>query len=82
MIDARDAHSMHKAVLQHINDQDIFISVAAVSDYTPKEIFNGKLKKNNLPSKICLTCKRPFTWRKKWKLNWDKVKYCSKKCSK
>jgi phosphopantothenoylcysteine decarboxylase/phosphopantothenate--cysteine ligase len=48
VIDARDAHSMHKAVLQHINDQDIFISVAAVSDYTPKEIFNGKLKKNNL----------------------------------
>jgi phosphopantothenoylcysteine decarboxylase/phosphopantothenate--cysteine ligase len=48
VIDARDAHSMHEAVLQHINDQDIFISVAAVSDYTPKEIFNGKLKKNNL----------------------------------
>ena len=24
----------------------------------------------------------PFVWRKKWKLNWDRVKYCSKKCSK
>ncbi|MBD1153428.1 DUF2256 domain-containing protein, partial [Pelagibacterales bacterium SAG-MED24] len=23
-----------------------------------------------------------FVWRKKWKLNWDRVKYCSKKCSK
>ncbi|MDB9736613.1 DUF2256 domain-containing protein [Candidatus Pelagibacter sp.] len=41
-----------------------------------------KLKKENLPSKICPVCKRPFVWRKKWKLNWDKVKYCSKKCSK
>jgi len=35
----------------------------------------------DLPKKICLTCQRPFTWRKKWKLNWPKVKYCSKKCS-
>ena len=40
------------------------------------------LKKENLPTKTCPVCKRPFTWRKKWKLNWDRVKYCSKKCSK
>ncbi|MDC0517703.1 DUF2256 domain-containing protein [Candidatus Pelagibacter sp.] len=40
------------------------------------------MKKINLPSKICAICKRPFVWRKKWKLNWDRVKYCSKKCSK
>ena len=40
------------------------------------------MKKENLPLKVCLVCKRPFVWRKKWKLNWDKVKYCSKKCSK
>ena len=38
-------------------------------------------KKQHLPSKICPTCKRPFVWRKKWRLNWEKVKYCSKKCS-
>jgi hypothetical protein len=43
---------------------------------------NIELKKQNLPSKICPVCKRPFVWRKKWKLNWDKVKYCSKKCAK
>ena len=41
-----DAHSMHDAVLKHINDQDIFISVAAVSDFKPKEKLNGKLKKD------------------------------------
>ncbi|MDA9604600.1 DUF2256 domain-containing protein [Candidatus Pelagibacter sp.] len=40
------------------------------------------MKKEHLPSKICPVCKRPFVWRKKWKLNWDRVKYCSKKCSK
>ena len=31
------------------------------------------MKKENLPSKICPTCNRPFVWRKKWKLNWDQV---------
>ena len=37
-------------------------------------------KKINLPEKICVICKRPFMWRKKWKENWVEVKYCSKKC--
>ena len=35
------------------------------------------IKKENLPSKICIICKRPFAWRKKWKKVWDEVKYCS-----
>ena len=38
------------------------------------------IKKENLPSKICLICERPFTWRKKWEKVWDEVKYCSEKC--
>ncbi|WP_340153244.1 DUF2256 domain-containing protein [uncultured Marivirga sp.] len=37
-------------------------------------------KKSNLPSKICPTCGKPFSWRKKWEKNWPNVKYCSKKC--
>ena len=37
--------------------------------------------KKKLPSKLCPKCKRNFNWRKKWALNWHKVKYCSKKCS-
>ncbi|WP_081988355.1 DUF2256 domain-containing protein [Psychroserpens jangbogonensis] len=37
-------------------------------------------KKQNLPEKTCLTCGLPFSWRKKWKNNWDNVKYCSEKC--
>ena len=40
------------------------------------------IKKDQLPSKICIICHRPFTWRKKWEKNWDTVKYCSKKCQK
>ena len=42
----------------------------------------NKVKKENLPQKICIKCDRPFTWRKKWKKVWDQVKYCSDKCRK
>ena len=37
-------------------------------------------RKENLPSKICITCNKPFSWRKKWEKVWDEVKYCSEKC--
>ena len=37
-------------------------------------------KKENLPTKVCIVCNRPFTWRKKWEKVWDEVKYCSDKC--
>ncbi|MDX1676702.1 DUF2256 domain-containing protein [Arsukibacterium sp.] len=33
-----------------------------------------------LPQKICACCQRPFSWRKKWQLNWDNVIYCSQRC--
>lgn len=39
------------------------------------------VKKENLPSKICVTCGRPFTWRKKWERVWDEVTTCSKSCN-
>ena len=39
------------------------------------------IKKGDLPEKICVTCNRPFSWRKKWEKNWMEVKYCSQKCS-
>lgn len=38
------------------------------------------VRKGDLPSKPCLACGRPFTWRKKWEAVWDEVKYCSNKC--
>ncbi len=38
------------------------------------------INKANLPTKICVVCKRPFSWRKKWTKVWDEVKYCSEKC--
>jgi len=39
------------------------------------------MKKSDLPTKECLQCGRPFTWRKKWERDWNEVKYCSKRCS-
>mmetsp|Transcript_32146 Transcript_32146/g.58141 ORF Transcript_32146/g.58141 Transcript_32146/m.58141 type:complete len:232 (+) Transcript_32146:372-1067(+) len=39
------------------------------------------VKKENLPTKICVVCERPFTWRKKWERCWDEVTTCSKSCN-
>jgi len=39
------------------------------------------VKKEHLPSKVCVTCGRPFTWRKKWERCWDEVTTCSKSCN-
>nr|WP_199534993.1 DUF2256 domain-containing protein [Shimia thalassica] len=38
------------------------------------------MKKSDLPQKTCVTCGRPFAWRKKWAKVWDEVKYCSERC--
>ncbi|MCR9270258.1 MAG: DUF2256 domain-containing protein [Henriciella sp.] len=38
------------------------------------------MKKQNLPSKLCPVCDRPFNWRKKWERNWDEIVYCSERC--
>ncbi|HRX00253.1 MAG TPA: DUF2256 domain-containing protein [Cyclobacteriaceae bacterium] len=38
------------------------------------------MKKSLLPEKVCLVCKRPFTWRRKWAKNWESVRYCSERC--
>ncbi|MDX1407677.1 MAG: DUF2256 domain-containing protein [Saprospiraceae bacterium] len=38
------------------------------------------MKKEHLPTKICPVCQRPFVWRRKWRLNWDHVVYCSSRC--
>ena len=33
-------------------------------------------------TKTCVVCKKPMEWRKKWKKNWNEVKYCSERCRK
>ena len=39
------------------------------------------VKKEHLPTKVCVVCERPFTWRKKWERCWDEVTTCSKSCN-
>lgn len=38
------------------------------------------VKKQYLPTKLCIVCNKPFSWRKKWEKVWEEVKYCSDKC--
>ncbi|MFW5681515.1 MAG: DUF2256 domain-containing protein [Phycisphaeraceae bacterium] len=35
----------------------------------------------NLPEKTCPVCGRRFRWRNKWARDWEKVKYCSRRCA-
>ena len=37
-------------------------------------------RKTDLPIKLCMVCRRPFVWRKKWARDWANVKYCSERC--
>ncbi len=31
-------------------------------------------------AKVCASCGRTITWRKKWATDWESVRYCSKAC--
>ncbi len=43
--DVRSAGDMHQAVFAHVDQADVFISVAAVADYTPARPVESKMKK-------------------------------------
>jgi len=45
LISVNSANNMYEAVMQDIQNQDIFISVAAVADYAPTEVAQHKIKK-------------------------------------
>ena len=49
---------------------------------TPQNNMPRGVKKENLPTKVCVVCERPFNWRKKWERCWDEVTTCSKSCNK
>jgi hypothetical protein len=44
----------------------------------PKAGFRGN--KAALPSKPCVACGLPMSWRRRWARNWADVKYCSDAC--
>ncbi|WP_426958100.1 DUF2256 domain-containing protein [Muricoccus radiodurans] len=37
-------------------------------------------RKPSLPEKTCVTCGRPFAWRRKWARDWEAVRHCSGAC--
>ncbi|MDX1915466.1 MAG: bifunctional phosphopantothenoylcysteine decarboxylase/phosphopantothenate--cysteine ligase CoaBC [Methylophilus sp.] len=47
LVSATSAEAMYLAVMQHIGQQDIFISVAAVADYSPAQTATQKIKKSD-----------------------------------
>ena len=48
----------------------------------PADPARFKGNKQLLPSKPCVACCRPMTWRKRWARNWDEVNFCSDACRK
>ena len=65
---------LFREILFSSNSMTDCIGGVILYDETIKQISSQKIE-------ICPICKRSFVWRKKWRLNWDRVKYCSKKCS-
>ncbi len=71
-IQTLSADQMHESVMSHINQQQIFIAVAAVSDYRVKNLSNQKIKKSSdnlilelIPNKdiladVCKLNKKPL----------------------
>jgi phosphopantothenoylcysteine decarboxylase/phosphopantothenate--cysteine ligase len=45
-INVTTSQEMHDAVIKNIDDADVFISVAAISDYRPTKSQRNKIKKN------------------------------------
>ncbi len=89
----RASSSIEGRNLHHISEISLnnhFQLIAPTQNYNKNtgdfRLFNTArmprgVKKENLPSKVCVTCGRPFTWRKKWESCWDEVSTCSKSCN-
>jgi phosphopantothenoylcysteine decarboxylase/phosphopantothenate--cysteine ligase len=58
LITATSADAMYQSVMQHVAQQDIFIGVAAVADYRPKQAHHQKIKKSASPLTLELTANK------------------------
>ncbi|MDC0857299.1 bifunctional phosphopantothenoylcysteine decarboxylase/phosphopantothenate--cysteine ligase CoaBC [Rickettsiales bacterium] len=58
-IQALTAKEMHKAVIENAANTDIAVMAAAVCDYTPKEVFSHKIKKQNQEEMVLTLVKNP-----------------------
>jgi hypothetical protein len=66
-----------KPLVGYIGDHQSFVSAAYLMK-PPSSTFRGN--KASLPSKPCLTCGLPMSWRRSWAKNWPEVKFCSEAC--
>ena len=58
------------------------LTATAVSRASPTLTMTAAFRNpNNLPTKVCVVCNRPFTWLKKWEASWDDITTCSKRCN-
>ena len=55
VIKAKSAEDMYKAVMDNADNMDIIIKAAAVADYTPKTVAQGKIKKTDGDMSLELT---------------------------
>ncbi len=55
VVQVKSAEQMHQAVFDGVNEQDIFIGVAAVADYRPVTSSNQKIKKDDEEMTIVMT---------------------------
>jgi phosphopantothenoylcysteine decarboxylase / phosphopantothenate---cysteine ligase len=53
---ATSADAMYQTVMRHVGNQDIFIGVAAVADYSPEQVSEQKIKK--IEAKLSLSLKK------------------------
>jgi len=56
-VSVETAKEMHEAVMHHIKGKDVYIGTAAVSDYSPAEVKNSKIKKDGNRSPLNLKLK-------------------------
>ena len=68
---------VHFLIIQSINK----LTNQSTNPQIQRYFAMGKMKaKKDLPVKVCASCNRPFSWRKKWEKVWQQVKYCSERC--
>ncbi|MEO5884235.1 MAG: DUF2256 domain-containing protein [Candidatus Limnocylindrales bacterium] len=47
----------------------------------PDQLLRGRHRPpSERPTRDCVTCGRPFAWRRRWATTWNQVRYCSERC--
>jgi len=69
----------HRRKLRPWQDRKTGLSAGSMARTGRKQAMT-RANKSHLPQKPCVACGRPFTWRRKWARDWERVRYCSERC--